>query len=355
MKAAGMPCKRFDEKQWEGLTLAELQNWTEKNWDVRDASGKPETDKIFYEMPFTDVYPSLISQRKVVLRQGTAFVPRHAMKLILASRFKERLNAALDRAFQGLDSVLADPRIGGFIRLLQDHGMQLLVAPKSNSDDAGEKLSLDNFDELLVRSFPPCMRRMAESQRERKKHLKHAGRLALRPFLKDCGFTFDESMRWWRQELTKDSEVDVTSFEKNYVYDIEHSYGKKGHFQGQNAFGCPKIIGFPAEAAGQCHGCVFKLEMSALKQQLHKWKVPENTMKDIEQLVSSGHHYQLACIEYFKAGHLRSEGDGVGNSPGDFFRESCRHYAKKKEKEAGVSPNKTTQAIENATSPTQAA
>jgi DNA primase large subunit len=355
MKDAGMPCKRFDEKEWDGFSLKQIQDCTIPNF-ITDGSGqkRAETEQVFYEMPFTDVAPTLIAARKVVLKQGKAFVPRSQLPVILAGRFRERLQVGMDRAFQGLDSVLMDPRVGGFIRVLQDHGMQMLVAPKSNSDDLGEKLSLDNFDELLVRSFPPCMRRMVESQRERKKHLKHAGRLQLRPFLKECGFNIEESMRWWRQEITKDNEVDVTSFEKNYVYDIEHTYGKKGHFQGQNSFGCPKIIGFPSETAGQCHGCVFKLEMSALKQQLHKWKVPEATTVEIEKLISHGHHYQLACIEYFKAGHLRHEGDGVGNSPGDFFKESCKHYAKKKEKEAGVSPNKT-QANENATSPSQAA
>merc|ERR1719316_354760 len=134
--------------------------------------------------------------------------------LILAGRFKESLAAGLEVAFAGLPAALADPRVGGFLRLLQDHGLQLLVASKSGSDAPGEKLSLDNFEEFLMRSFPPCMRRLVEQQRERKKHLKHAGRLQLRPFLKDCGFTFDESMRWWRDELTKTSEIDVTKFDK---------------------------------------------------------------------------------------------------------------------------------------------
>lgn len=165
------------------------------------------------------------------------------------------------------------------------------------------------------------------------KHLKHAGRLQLRPFLKECGFTIDESFRWWKQELIRSPEIDVTVFEKNYTYDIEHSYGKKGHFQGQNCFGCAKIINFPGEAAGQVHGCMFKnLDISSLKQQLHRWKVPEAAAGEIEKLVSNGKHFQLACVEYFKAIHPGSEGDGVGNSPLDFYKESCRCYTKKIEK-----------------------
>merc|ERR1712136_631984 len=39
-----------------------------------------------------------------------------------------------------------------------------------------------------------------------------------------------------------------------------------GHHQGQNAFGCAKLIGFPAEGAGQVHGCPFKqLDMLSLR------------------------------------------------------------------------------------------
>jgi len=280
------------------------------------------------------VSPGLIASRRVIVKGGNAYVPSGAVKLILAKKFRDRLGAGLDAAFQGLPMALSDPRVGGFLRNLQEYGLQLLVAPKSNSEDPGEKLGLDNFEEFLARSFPPCMRRVVERQRETKKRLKHAGKLQLRPFLKDCGFTIEESFQWWKAEMCRDPEIGAAKFEKEYVYDIEHAYGKKGHLQGQNSFGCPKIIGFPAESAGQCHGCPFKqLDMPMLKQQLHRWQVPESGMKEVENLITHGKHYQLACIEYFKAMHLGSDGEGVGNNPGDFFRESCRFHIKKREKE----------------------
>lgn len=340
----GVPCKRFDQAQWGGyptLDLLQKTTYGARIFKENAAPGPPEYEKVFYEMPFFEVHPNLISTRKVVIHQGKAFVPKEALKLILAARFKEHLVASLENAFNALPTILSEPRVGGFLRLLQDHGMQLLVASKSSSAEPGEKLSLENFEEFLIRSFPPCMRRVVEAQRDTKKHLKHAGRLQLRPFLKECGFTMDESMKWWRQELTVDSTIDVTSFEKNYTYDVEHAYGKKGHFQGQNSFGCPKIIGFPGETAGQVHGCPFKLEMPALKQHLYRWKTPETGVSEIEKLINNGKHYQLACIEHFKCGHPGHEGDGVGNNPGDYFRESCRHHLKKKEKETGKISGKT--------------
>jgi len=305
---------------------------------IQRSKHKPDFDTNFYTMPFFEIHPSLISSKRVVVHRGNAYVPSSALRLILASRFKERLSAGLDVAFQGLPIALSNPQVGSFLRFIQDNGMQLLIAPKTDKEELGEQLTLNNFEELMVRSFPPCMRRLVEKQRETKKHLKHLGRLQLRPFLKDCGFTIDDSFKWWQQELCKDPTIDATSYEKNYTYDVEHAYGKKGHLQGQNSFGCPKIIGFPGEASGQTHGCLFKeLDVINLRHQLHKWKVTPTALAEIEKLIANGKHYQLACIEFFKSQHPGSEGDGVGNTPGDYFRVSCNCHIKKKEKADGTS------------------
>mmetsp|Transcript_18313 Transcript_18313/g.51857 ORF Transcript_18313/g.51857 Transcript_18313/m.51857 type:complete len:509 (-) Transcript_18313:135-1661(-) len=342
LTASGIKYKKF-EAQEGGMNLRDLQLRTPSAKIWRPNATAPELDSTFFEMPFYELTANLIASRRVIVQNGMAYVPSNAMKMIIAKNFKDSLVSSLDVAFQGLPAALADLRVGGFLRELQEHGMQLLVAPKSSTDELSEELSLDNFEEMLARSFPPCMRRVVEKQREQKKHLKHLGRLQLRPFLKDCGFSLDQSVRWWKQELCKVPEIDPSSFEKNYMYDLEHAYGKKGHLQGQNCFGCPKIISFPGAATGQVHGCPFKeLEVPALKQQLHKWYVPEGHIKEIENLITHGKHFQLGCIEYFKAKHPGHTGDGVGNTPGDFYRESCKHHVKKLEGAANNSPSKAS-------------
>merc|ERR1719262_1735328 len=108
MIRAGMPCKRFVQEQWPGYpTLLDLQKTTVGGKVWRTEGAPPEFETVFYEMPFFEIHPSLISGRKVVLHQGKAFVPTSALKLILAARFKEHLNAGLDTAFQCLPDVLA--------------------------------------------------------------------------------------------------------------------------------------------------------------------------------------------------------------------------------------------------------
>eukprot|EP00933_Yihiella_yeosuensis_P005857 TRINITY_DN110456_c0_g1_i1.p1 TRINITY_DN110456_c0_g1~~TRINITY_DN110456_c0_g1_i1.p1 ORF type:complete len:513 (+),score=121.72 TRINITY_DN110456_c0_g1_i1:86-1624(+) len=348
LEASGIRCKRFEPRP--GLSLEQLQRTTANAKIWKEMSKQPDYETIFYEMPFHEVTPSLISGRRVVIKAGKAFIPAKDLKLILAKKFKEVLTASLDVAFQGLPMALSDPRVGGFLRDLQEYGLTLLAPTKTSDEDVGEKLTLGNFEDLLVSSFPPCMRRLVEKQREMKKHLKHTGRLQLRPFLKECGFNIEDSFRWWKQELTKDPEIDAASFEKNYVYDVEHTYGKKGHLQGQNCFGCPKIVNMPGESSGQVHGCAFKMDIPSLKQQLHRWKVSEVHMLEIEKLINHGKHYQLACMEFFKSQHPGHEGDGVGNSPQDYFRESCRHHLKLKGGDK-ASPAKSA-AGSPATSPT---
>jgi len=346
---SGLKVKKFEPKEG-GMNLRDLQMVTAGSKIWGPSGGQPAYDDNFYELSFADVHPSLIARRAVVIEKGRAYVPSSALMLIVAGRFKEKLSAALGVACKGLPRAMNDPQVGRFLKLLQDNGMQLLVSKQAalNPGEPEEKLSLATFEEVMPRSLPPCMRALVQYQRETRKHLKHAGRLQLRPFLKDAGFTYEESHKFWRQELTRDPAVDGISYEKNYAYDIDHAYKKKGGHQGQNPFGCAKLINFPNPTGVQLHGCPFRhLEMRNLKQMLYTWKVPEEAINKIEKLVTHGKHFQLACVEYFEAIHPGARGDGVGNHPNMFFNESCKFHKKKSEEAAaaGGSPEKQPLAV----------
>eukprot|EP00490_Sorites_sp_Unknown_P028119 CAMPEP_0114695632 /NCGR_PEP_ID=MMETSP0191-20121206/71572_1 /TAXON_ID=126664 /ORGANISM="Sorites sp." /LENGTH=131 /DNA_ID=CAMNT_0001992109 /DNA_START=132 /DNA_END=527 /DNA_ORIENTATION=+ len=114
------------------------------------------------------------------------------------------------------------------------------------------------------------------------------------------------------------------------------------------------------KAAGQVHGCFFKqLDPAALQHQLVRWQVPVVAMMEIQRLIKEGKHYQLACIEYFKSIHPQSDGEGVGNSPMDFFRTSCRYHKDQAKggspiKDAEMSQAKSESPVKDAESPPQA-
>ena len=138
---------------------------------------------------------------------------------LVTHKFKDKIRDALNVAFAGLNFVMQDKRIAPFVKVLQENGQTLFVASERIPASTGpvEKLSLHNFESMFRKSFPPCMKWVVQAQREQKRRLKHQGKLQLRPFLKECGFTLADSITWWRVELTRDPEVDDTKFDKNHL------------------------------------------------------------------------------------------------------------------------------------------
>ena len=59
----------------------------------------------------------------------------------------------------------------------------------------GVGLSLQNFEEYLHQSLPPCMRHLVLHQRS-VRHLKFQGRMQLRPFLRKAGLDLASALRW---------------------------------------------------------------------------------------------------------------------------------------------------------------
>jgi DNA primase large subunit len=86
-------------------------------------------------------------------------------------------------------------------------------------------------------------------------HLRHAGRMQLGLFLKRAGLSLEESMTFWKHAFSQ--RVSLEKFEKEYAYNIRHSYGREGRRKDYEAHNCLKVIsGNPG--VGEAHGCPFK-------------------------------------------------------------------------------------------------
>ncbi|CAD7952082.1 unnamed protein product [Amoebophrya sp. A120] len=361
------------------VRLKDLQECTPgaKIFQPGGPPGPPRYETEFYEIPWTEITPYHLAKRRVIVKKGIAYVPNSMLTTLVIDKFRNKLREDLSQAFEGLDYAMQEKRIAPFLRTLQENGQTLFFAkPTMNQLGPSESLSLANFEIMLKRSLPPCMRWAVQAQRDQKKRLKHQGKLQLRydkkvchehrtstlfclslvmhgghdheykinevaalwpsfsftavkicrPFLREAGFDLKQSLTWWRQEVTRDPEVDENKFEKNFAYDIEHAYGKKGHMKGQNAFGCASIIGFPLATAGQVHGCPFKsMDKDMLGKVLLHWDVPAGDIEDITKK-STEKHYQLACKQFFCKTHKGHSGEGIGNHPNQFFNESVNYY-----------------------------
>mmetsp|Transcript_131752 Transcript_131752/g.421699 ORF Transcript_131752/g.421699 Transcript_131752/m.421699 type:complete len:241 (+) Transcript_131752:1997-2719(+) len=135
--------------------------------------------------------------------------------------------------------------------------------------------------EYLAQSFPPCMRRLVLQQRDGV-HLKHLGRLQLRPFLREAGLGLREALVWWARELCRDASITPDAFQRNYRYDVEHAWGARGHGRGAFAFSCARLFGLPPQGPATMHGCPFQsLGAAELARDLATWGAPRDSVGQV--------------------------------------------------------------------------
>ncbi|KAF4745493.1 hypothetical protein FOZ62_003320 [Perkinsus olseni] len=293
------------------------------------------TATTFYEIPFMYCSPHLISRRAVVIIGGMAYIPDTQLSSLLCKTYREELREHLRVALQERAVFMNDPRIASIVQQMHPTYRPSNGNSMDNLPDS-EKLSLDNFNLLLERSFPPCMRNLIEQMRQKKTHLKHRGRQQLPPFLRAAGLNMDDSLRWFKTEFTRDQSIDPDKFDRHYSYDIKWVYGKVGRMKPAQALSCSTILGFEYPTAQQIHGCPFKtMDDSVLRKTLSNWAERAGCSQQqssimIEDITKkSKREGQLACQEWFRVMHPGSSGDGVGNHPNSYFSESIAYHLPK--------------------------
>lgn len=134
---------------------------------------------------------------------------------------------------------------------------------------------------------------------EKEHHLKHFGRLQLGLFLKGIGLPLEEATKFWRSNFTKkagmdgnrvsccvlmDMEklkikmMDCFQFDKQYLYNIRHMYGKEGKRADYTPYSCIKII-TSSVGTGDHHGCPFRhSDALPLRSRLQSAKIPDEGM-----------------------------------------------------------------------------
>lgn len=135
----------------------------------------------------------------------------------------------------------------------------------------GVKVSLQEIPALAQRHFPMCMQHLYGSLMA-DRHLRHAGRQQFGLFLKKAGLTLEESMLFWKSSFAPRTPAE--KFEKEYAYNIRHSYGKEGRRKDYEAQKCSQIIS-ATPGVGEANGCPFKtFDRDALKVALGRTGLP---------------------------------------------------------------------------------
>lgn len=136
----------------------------------------------------------LVSQRRVFIRGGYAYVPSTLQSSIIFQEYSARLVNALEatsRAIPGLDE---DDRLLPIIKHFSQGFLAGVAGEVPGGVDGGYggELTKEMIDDIARRHFPACMRNLHFRLRQ-DQHLKHWGRLQYTLFLKVRSHTINIS------------------------------------------------------------------------------------------------------------------------------------------------------------------
>ncbi|KAF8163232.1 eukaryotic and archaeal DNA primase, large subunit-domain-containing protein [Crassisporium funariophilum] len=275
---------------------------------------EPERAERYYKVKWTRV-PDLVEKRRVFLKGGWAYVPSREQSSIVFQEFEDHLEKALEVTARLLPRLDEDTRLVPILNNLSQGflaGISSEWATASASGN-GEEIKAEMIDELSKRHFPMCMRALHENLK-RDNHLKHFGRLQYGLFLKVLGVSVEEAVIFWRKSFKNITE---DKFNKEYKYNIRHSYGLEGKRANYAAKTCLQILTpGPSE-----YGCPYRnyspenLQSSLLsmysQQGLRSTDLPE-----VMATVKTS-HFHVACTRVFELTHSScgvKKGDGVGSN-----------------------------------------
>ncbi|RCH94711.1 hypothetical protein CU097_012351 [Rhizopus azygosporus] len=250
----------------------------------------------FFEVDFEKV-PNMVGSRLVYLKGGKAYVPMSEQVNIVLNEYREFLYKSLEATASLLPRMEEDGRLKPFLLNMEKQ----YIGKSYNNYDPNHSgtVTANEVDSVVRQHAPLCMRHLHDGLRA-SKHLRHHGRLQYGLFLKGIGLSVEEALNFWRRAF---SDTTDDKFQKNYAYNIRHSYGLEGRRLNYSPYSCSKIINEQAPSTGEFHGCPFKhSSQKSLEAKLYKDQISKGHVDEILRLAGDK-HYQLACTRYFEVTH----------------------------------------------------
>ncbi|KAF9579754.1 hypothetical protein BGW38_003862, partial [Lunasporangiospora selenospora] len=267
---------------------------------LKASSFKPQNvdEETYFEVDFERV-TGLVGRRQVYVHQGKAYVPLADQVVLVLDEFKERLSHALEVTGRALPRMDEDDRL---MPVLNNINKQYLGREFTTSAIAGE-IQAQDVDDLKIH-MPLCMEHVHNELR-REKHTRHGGRMQYGLFLKGIGLSLEQALLFWQMAFEK---LTPDQFNKQYAYNVRHTYGMEGKRTDYTPFSCKPIIMGSAPGTGDHHGCPFRhFSPTNLRAQLAGHQVDDFDSEDIMRLVQ-GKHYQVACTRYYEVTRARMIG-----------------------------------------------
>jgi len=303
-------------------------------YQVRKDPNRPALSMFdFFLVPFERAL-DLVARRKCLLVQGNAFVYKTEIVSVIVAQFQETLEASLLSAsalVPPTTHVAEDDRVGTVLAQLTQQRFSAAASTAEIGSWKAAQIDIRNIDQMAQKQFPLCMQHLHFQLRKTHK-LKHMGRMQYGLFLKGIGVTLEDSLYFWKQELTR--VIAQKQFDQEYAYNIRHNYGQEGRRADYTPYGCSKIInsGSSAQSADLAHGCPFKnFSQAQLTNQLQAAGASPAEQSEIFQHLTNK-HYQMGCKKYFELTHPGCKKDFLINHPNQYFKYSTQYQEHQIEK-----------------------
>ena len=311
----------------------ELSEYITKNNDSLDINKirfriinnpkKNENEKIYF-CKFEDAL-NLVSTHEYYLNKGNIYIPESDLQNLFKLVFEQKMEKTLNKIRTKTESIKKDRRKREIFLLFEkekENKMREEAEKMEKEMPNDEKLrTMNDVDIVSERCFPLCMS-LIERHINQYSHLMHFGRLQYTLFLKGAGLSVDEALKFFQKKYEKKTPID--KFEKEYAYNIRHSYGLEGKRVSYTPYTCEKIINMNGPMGRECHGCPFKTySADNLRKILSTCNL--NPL-DIEEIISKkkNNEYQMVCVKYFEGKFPKVQGEGIGIHPNRYFSSAMK-------------------------------
>ena len=309
-----------------GMNLHLFDKNKDKEVDINNVKFKGKNDnngKIYY-CRFEDAL-NLIASKDYYLFKGNIYILENDLPLLFKLVFEQKQEKIMAKIRANSESIKRDRRIKEII-ISFEREKEILnnqeAAKMAKEIPNDEKLrTMQDVDIVSERCFPLCMN-LIERHINQYSHLMHFGRLQYTLFLKAAGLPVEETLKFYQKKYEKKTPLD--KFEKEYAYNIRHSYGLEGKRQSYAPYNCEKIINMNVPMGNECHGCPFKnYSEENLRKILNTCNLKE---LDIEEILDKKKkkEYQLACVKYFEGKFPGVIGEGIGIHPNKYFTSAMK-------------------------------
>lgn len=279
----------------------------------------------FIKLPFENVL-DLVSHRSIFLNKGYAYIPQFQQLQLLINEYQSHLNQQLLSAAHAFPSLDEDDRILPILtHLSTNSNVSYTPDYESSSSDITAKTV---HSKRITSNFPLCGSQLMDGLTQTH-HLKYIARQQFTLFLKGIGLSLDQALEFWQNEFTRSISSD--KFQKEYAYNIRHSYGKEGARINYKPWDCKTILSKPRPAKGEFHGCPYRdLSSEVLSMKLQNMGLGDREIMDVVEISSKG-EYTGACTKVLE---LKSGINEVVVHPNLYFDRMRQSQTKEEELKA---------------------